>query len=111
MKQQNYNSKESQEAMSILLASKRPSPLPNLKLVSALSRGGLWEITDVVQKLFVIVEKYFCIQTGKSSLRNINTSVMTNVLMAFGHIQDFYNLIVSSADIKPSKFQKIPYFL
>ena len=98
-----YNSIENQQSLAILLAGKSVSPNPSLKLVSALSRGGLWEINDNVQKLFVICEKYFCIQTEKSGIRNIDIDCMTNILMQFTYIQDFFGLIVSAADTEPSK--------
>ena len=91
-----YNSIENQQSLAILLAGRSVSPNPSLQLVSALSRGGLWEINDNVQKLFVICEKYFCIETEKSGIRNIDIDCMTNTLMQFTYIQDFFGLIVAA---------------
>ena len=47
-----------QQSISILLAGKgEEMETKNMKLVSALNRGGLWFISDNMQKIFVIAEK------------------------------------------------------
>ena len=51
------------EAAELVLAGKNDSEIPNSNLIKALSRGGLWSITTQIQRLFVITEKYFLLQT------------------------------------------------
>ena len=43
--------------------------LQNQKLVSALNRGGLWVITEDMQKIFLVVEKYFTFRVEKNIIR------------------------------------------
>ena len=51
------------EAAELVLAEKNDSEIPNSNLIKALSRGGLWSITTQIQRLFVITENYFLLQT------------------------------------------------
>jgi len=62
-KQHSYessNSVDSKQAMAILKAGKLESMTNSeRKLVSALTRGGLWSITQLVQQIFFKAECYF----------------------------------------------------
>ena len=98
----NYKSDEYQQAMSILSAGRSNIPNPNVKLVNALNRGGLWVIDDKVQKIFVIAEKYFCLQTGHFGLTHIDIPNIVETLMQFTYVKEFFQELVATASIKPS---------
>ena len=53
------SSRESHQAMAILKAGKLEDGCYSQKLVSSLSRGGLWSITEPAQKVFSKTEHYF----------------------------------------------------
>ena len=87
-----YNCEEYQQSMSILLAGKTSNydSLKNLKLVSALNRGGLWAITEDIQKIFIVAEKYFSLQVERKNIRYINTEDIVKNLMSFSYIKDLW---------------------
>ena len=63
--------------------------------------GGLWAITEDIQKIFLVVEKYFTIQVEKNFIRKILVDDAAFELKTF-------NNIVSSAEIKAtSEVQKM----
>ena len=99
-----YNSEEYQQSMSILLAGKTSNydSLKNLKLVSALNRGGLWAITEDIQKTFIVAEKYFSLQVERKNIRYINTENIVKNLMSFSYIKDFFQNLFIEAELKPN---------
>ena len=95
----NYDSFESQQALSILQATKS-SDNPNAKLVNALNRGGLWVISNDAEKLFILFEKYFCVQTANKDLHKIDINMIIKNLLSYCYVQEFYQNILSSAQLK-----------
>lgn len=57
-----WDSHDHQQAPSILEAARGNNITRNL--VSALSRGGLWDLSTSSQKLMLLTEKYFRLKTG-----------------------------------------------
>lgn len=59
-----FKSLNNQQAMAILIACKSSHENEsNIKLVNALSRGGLWYVNKNVEIIFMISEKYFSIKS------------------------------------------------
>ena len=71
----NYDSFESQQALSIPQATKSPDN-PNVKLVIAVNCGGLWVILNDAEKLFILFEKYFCAQYARKDLHKIHVNMI-----------------------------------
>ena len=95
----NYDLFESQQALSILHTTKS-SNNPNEKLVNALNRGGLWVISNDAGKLFILFEKYFGVQTAGKDLHKIDINMIIKNLMSYCYFQEFYQNILSSAQLK-----------
>ena len=95
----NYDSSESQQALSILKATKS-SNNPNAKLVNALNRGGLWVISNGAVKLFTLFEKYFCVQSAGKDLHKIDINMIIKSLLSYCCVQEFYHNILSSVQLK-----------
>ena len=95
----NYDSFESQQALSILQATKS-SDNPNAKLVNAWNRGGLWVISTDAKKLFILFEKYFCVQTADKNLHKISINMTIKKLLSYCYIQEIYQSTLSSAQLE-----------
>ena len=54
-------SENNQQTMEILLSIKSSEQSSTPTFVDELSRGGLWKITEGMQKVFLITEKYFSV--------------------------------------------------
>ena len=66
----------------------------NTKLVSALKRGGLCIINERVEKIFVVAEKYFHMNTQKFGLAVLDIKVMiVEKLKSFCYIRDFLMIL------------------
>ena len=81
-------SKLPQECLDILEAARETNEelVQNSKLVSALSRGGLWCITEKMQHIFVICEKYLLRKTG--GIPSTRLKDIINDLLALSVIGD-----------------------
>lgn len=96
----NYQSNESQQALSILKLCKTERS-DNFALVSSLDRGGLWYISEYMQKIFVIAEKYFCIQSEKNStMRTLDIHKMYLDLYNFPFIRENFDMLAGMADLE-----------
>ena len=74
------NTKESQQAMAILKASKLEESTHGAttkKLITSLNRGGRWSITMPAQRIFVKIEKHLRLLTPNINLKGINLSGIT----------------------------------
>ena len=96
----NFQADKSQQSASILLACKSDSN-PSVKLVSALSRGGLWIINSTIQKIFMIAEKRFCTSTMKTT-RTIQVEELVVGIVGFKYVKEYFSEIVESAELKPT---------
>ena len=96
----NWKRKDHQEAIGILEAGR--ASFTSTNLVSSLNRGGLWQISLTVQKLFLLTEKYFRLKTRDEKQRIINTKQIVKELMNFSYVKEFFNEIVSQADLTAS---------
>ena len=103
-----YNSKkrntlEHQQAISILEAGKCDA-VASKNLISALDRGGLWQISPSVQKLLLLAEKYYRLKTKDSKQRKTNSKKTVQELMNFSYVKEFFNEVVSKSDaLNPSE--------
>ena len=68
--------------MEILLSIKSTEQSSTPAFVDELSRGGLWKITGM-QKVCLITEKYFLVQTAGKGLREISISTLVDNLIKF----------------------------
>ena len=90
--------------MSLLSASKSDVEVNwNTKLVSALNCGGFCIINETVEKIFVVAEKYFHINTQKFGLAAIDIKVIVEKLKSFSTIRDFFDDIKHSSEIPVSE--------
>ena len=93
------DSKCSQQAIDILLTAKSTNEdRPTETYVDKLSRGGLWVITQDMEKVFVLAEKYFCVQTATKGLRKIDTEKLVDNLINFPPLALTFNHIVSDSN-------------
>ena len=67
---------ESQQAMAILKAGKLDCT-NDFNLISCLDRGGLWSITELAQKIFVVAEHYFRQLAPKVASQGIDIVTIT----------------------------------
>ena len=95
----NYDSLESQQALSILQATKS-SDNPNAKSVNALNHGGLWVISNDAKKSYILFEKYIYVQTADKDLNKIDINMIIKNLLSYSYVQEFCQNILSSAQLK-----------
>ena len=86
-------SPESQQAISILKAG---------KLVSNLSRGGLWHITKCSQKIFFRIEHHFRQLSPDGNLQSVNIKGITDKSVIDSELLAYYNLMVSDSELVPA---------
>ena len=90
-------SEANQQAMSLILAAKTSEKKINLTYVEELSRGGLWEVSDEMEKVFMITEKYFSIKTSSIGLHTIPIDTFVDNLIKFPPlILTFHNVAGNS---------------
>ena len=98
------SSSESQQAMAILKAGKLEDGSEKQKLVSSLSRGGLWSITEPAQKVFSRTEHYFRQSTFKSaSLQRVDIIEIAQKSASDSDVVSSYQTMVSEAELVPTK--------
>lgn len=108
-----WKTKSSQEALSLLCAGKSTSKIQNTTLTSALSRGGLWEVSHDIEKILIIAEKHFnlkiTINTRKMEISAMACSVskFTDVLELFKEVIENSEIPISSSVAKDTLFQII----
>lgn len=96
------NSVESQQAMAILKAGKLESMTNSeQKLASALTRGGLWSITQPVQQIFFKAECYFRDFASKSDFQRLDIASITCKAISDSDILGNYKLMISNAELEP----------
>ena len=99
LKLSEHNKLESnQQAMEILSTAKSTVQSPSPTYVEDLTRGGLWVITEDMQKVFIIAEKYFCVQTNAIGLREINIVKLVENLIKFPPLSLTFHNIVSDSN-------------
>lgn len=98
------SSSESQQAMAILKAGKLKD-CDSQKLVSTLSRGGLWSITEPAQKIFTRSEHYFRQSTLKSasSMQIVDITGIAQKSLTVNDVVANYQTMVSNAELVPTK--------
>ena len=89
---ENISSRE-QELLLLKAGKGEKDRYENLKLVACLDRGGLWYISEEMEKIFLIVEKYFSIQVMKQGLKKIKIGNITDKLVGFAYV---YPNVISS---------------
>ena len=99
------SSSESQQAMAILKAGKLEEGCDSQKLVSSLSRGGLWAITEPAQQIFSRTEHYFRQSTfiSASSLKRLDIVGIAQKSVSDSDVISSYQTMVSYAELVPTK--------
>ena len=99
------SSSESQQAMAILKAGKLEEGCDSQKLVSTLSRDGLWSITEPAQKIFTRSEHYFRQSTLKSasSMQIVDITGIAQKSLTDNDVVANYQTMVSNAELVPTK--------
>ena len=92
---------ESQHAMAILKAGKLEHGCESHKLVSSVSRGGLWCITESAQKIFSHTEHYFRHLTCLSTLQRIDIAKITLKSVTENEVLSNYQSLISDAELIP----------
>ena len=94
----NYKSDGFQQSMALRSACRvtNTEMLQNQKLVSVLNRGGLWVITEDMQKFFLVVAKYFTNLVEKKFIRKIPVDDIVFELKNFLYIKAFFNKVLKS---------------
>ena len=64
--------------------------------------GGLWAITDDIQKIFIVDEKCFSLQVEWKNIRYINAEDIVKSLVSFSYIKDFFKNRVIETELKPT---------
>jgi len=95
------NSVESKQAMAILKAGKMESITNSeRKLVSALTRGGLWSITQPVQQIFFKAECYFRDLASKSDFQRLGIASITCKAISDVDILGIYKLMILNVEFE-----------
>eukprot|EP00795_Rhopilema_esculentum_P009759 gene9759-18280_t len=76
--------------IAILQAGRSEDTDANQRLVDAVNRGGLWKITDTVEKLFTIAELYFLAHVNNSS-KTIQLAVIVDKIYKDQEVQGMYH--------------------
>ncbi|XP_044165407.1 uncharacterized protein LOC122949361 [Acropora millepora] len=95
-------SPESQQAMSILKAGKLEDGCNSQKVVSNLSRGGLWHITKCSQIIFFRIEHHFRQLSPDGNLQSVNIKRITDKSVTDSELLAYYNLMVSDSELVPA---------
>ena len=105
---QEKDSLQREQVLALLLACKT-SYIPGDKLcfIDELSRGGLWKVSEDVERIFHITEKYFSMKTASKSLRYIPIDTYVDTLMDYPPLSLTFNNAVGSCEISVEESVKI----
>lgn len=92
---------ESNHAMAILKAGKLETGSDSQRLVSSLSRGGLWSITEPAEKIFIRTEHYFRQMTSTVNLARVDIADIVGKSVSDSELLSNYYLLVSDAELVP----------
>lgn len=98
---QKHRSPSSQQCMSILLAGKCDSDVPQL-LIDAKDRGGLWKVHDKAITIFKICEIEFQLLTSGFQ-KNIDADLLVSKLLKDTTIRSNFEYISGIAELKVEK--------
>jgi len=88
--------------MAILRAGKLEHGYENEKLVSSLSRGGLWNITKYAESIFLRTECHFRQLTSVNSLQKVAIAGILHNTVTDSAILSNYQCMVSDAELIPN---------
>ena len=91
-------SENNQQAMEILLSIRSTEQRSIATFVDELSRGGLWKITEDMEKIFLITEKYFSVQTAETGIREISIPTLVDNLIKFPPLSLAFHHMVSECN-------------
>ena len=94
------NSVESQKAMAILKAGKLETSNRSQELIASVNRGGLWSITEPVQKIFLKAEQQFRQLTVKPDIQRVDACGITQKTII--DVLCNYDLILCEAELEPA---------
>ena len=86
------------KALALIMNSKS-NTTASFSFIDDLSRGGLWKVSDEMEKIFLITEKYFCINTASKGLRSIPIDTYVDTLMKYSPLYLTYDNIAGSCEI------------
>ena len=90
-----------------ILEACRSEEISNQQLISSLSRGGLWGITDLTRSLFVKAEEKFRAETwNESRLRCIRTDQIVRALMQNLDVIVIFSSILEDCPLYNDKFEE-----
>ena len=69
----------------------------------SLGGGGLWLVTEDIEKVFVIVQKYFAVQTADAGMRVINIPSLVDDLVKFPPLYLTYEQMGAEKNITDKK--------
>ena len=95
-----FKSEFIQQTLAIIHACREEHENKNYRLVAAVNRGGLWFITEDIQKIFMITERYFCVNTSSKYLTKIEIDNFVIKLANHYHIQELFGNIVKCIDME-----------
>lgn len=95
------NKTENQQAMAILKAGKLEHGCLSQKLVSSLSRGGLWNITKYAQNIFLKTEHQFRHFTSGNCLKKVDIAGITLKSVTDSEVLSNFQCMVSDAELIP----------
>ena len=100
-KHRTKTSSESQQAMAILKAGKSETSDLSQNLISSVTRGGLWFITQPAQKIFCQTEYFFREATSQVGLQKIDFPSIISKSISDSIIVSQYNIMLLEAEIEP----------
>ena len=100
-KHRTKTSSESQQAMAILKAGKSETNDLSQNLISSLTRGGLWYITQPAQKIFCQTEYFFRESTSQVGLQKVDFPSIISKSISDSIIVSQYNIMLLEAELEP----------
>ena len=92
----NYKTKTNQQTMTLLKACQLdPAKQIHAKLVTALTRGGLWCVNEHMEKILLISEKHFSIKTDVSK-RSIGIFSPVKSVMEYKPVKNVMESVIES---------------
>lgn len=87
-----------QQMLAIFECCKEKNQHKNYRLVNAINRGGLWVVSEDIQKIFMIAEKYFCVNTASKYLTKIKVENFVSKIQYHPYVQEVFSKIIDLVD-------------
>ena len=100
-KHRTKTSSESQQAVAILKAGKSGTNDHSQNLISSVTRGGLWFITQPAQKMFFQTEYFFRESTSQVGLQKVDFPSIISKSISDSIVVSQYNTMLLEAELEP----------